>query len=101
MSEKWQDGLPYLTREGTLGRVLGLGDVFVLKFLFNSCYFLLMIFFVTLNDFADKNATMPNFNLVNESSLDKILKAEVFVHSDGQLRAAHIILVYTPISKTF
>ena len=44
---------------------------------------------------------MPNFNLVNESSLDKILKAKVFVHTDSQLRAVHIILGYTPISKTF
>ena len=25
----------------------------------------------------------------------------MFVHSDGQLRAAHLILSYTPISKTF
>ena len=44
---------------------------------------------------------MLNFNLVNKSSLDKILKAEVFVHSDNQLRVVHIILGYTPISKTF
>ena len=44
---------------------------------------------------------MPNFNLVNQLSLDKILKAEMFVHSDGQLRAAHLILGYTPISKSY
>ena len=44
---------------------------------------------------------MPNFNLVNQPSLDKILKAEVFVHSDGQLRVAHLILGYTPISKIY
>ena len=44
-SKKWHNNLPYRTREGTLGGVLGLGDVFVLKFLFNSRYFLLMIFF--------------------------------------------------------
>ena len=44
---------------------------------------------------------MPNFNLVNQSSLDKILKAEVFVHSDSQLRVAYIILSYTPKAKTF
>ena len=44
---------------------------------------------------------MPNFNLVNQPSLDKILKAEVFVHSDGQLRATHFILDYTPISKSY
>lgn len=42
---------------------------------------------------------MTNFNLVNQPSLDKILKAEVFVHSDGQLKVAHVILGYTPISK--
>ena len=44
---------------------------------------------------------MPNFNLVNQPSLDKILKAKVFVHSDGQLQAAYPILGYTPISKSF
>ena len=44
---------------------------------------------------------MPNFNLVNRESLDKILKVEVFVHTDGQLRAAHLILDYIPISKSF
>ena len=44
MFGEWHDGLPCLTREGTPGGVLGLGDVFVLEFFFNSCYFLLMIY---------------------------------------------------------
>ena len=44
---------------------------------------------------------MPNFGLVNHQSLDKILKAEVFLHTNSQLRAAHLILDYTPISKSF
>ncbi|KAL0013021.1 hypothetical protein SO802_000090 [Lithocarpus litseifolius] len=48
-----------------------------------------------------KNAIVPNFSLVFQSSSNKILKAEVFVHSYGQLRVAHIILGYTPISKSF
>ena len=39
--------------------------------------------------------------MVIQSSLDQILKAEVFVHSDSQLRAAHLILDYDPISKDF
>ena len=39
--------------------------------------------FCFLNDFVDKNIVVPNFNLVNKPSLDKILKVEVFVHSDG------------------
>ena len=50
---------------------------------------------------ATKNAIVPNFSLVNQPSLDKILKVEVFVHIDGQLRAAHLILEYIPISKRF
>ena len=29
------------------------------------------------------------------------MKVELFVHTDGQLRAAHLILDYIPISKTF
>ena len=44
---------------------------------------------------------MPNLGLVNQESLDKILKAKVFVHSDSQLRAAYLILGYTLISKSF
>ena len=54
----------------------------VYKFSFDSCYAMLTIFFVFLNDFADKNAVIPNFSLVNQQSLYKILKAEVFIHSD-------------------
>ena len=57
--------------------------------------------FVFLDGFADPYAVVPNFDLINQEFLDKILKAEVFVHSDGQLRAAHLILGYTPISKSF
>ena len=51
-----------------------------------------MIFFVFPNGFVDKNAAIPNFNLMNQASLDKILKAEVFIHIDRQLKAAHLIL---------
>ena len=52
--------------------------VFVYEFSFDSQHFS-----VFPNGFADKNAVVPNFSLVNQLSLDKILKAEVFVHSDG------------------
>ena len=35
-------------------------------------------------------------------SLDRILQSEVYVNElDGQLRAAHLILGYTPISRAF
>ena len=68
---------------------------------FNLHYSLLMIFFVFPNSFVDKNVAIPNFILVNQQSLDKVLKAEVFVHTDGQLRASQLILDYTLISKSF
>ena len=75
--------------------------MFVYEFPFDLRCFLLTMFFIFPNGFADKNVVVPNFSLVNQPSLDKILKAEVFIHSDGQLRAAHLILSYTPISKSF
>ena len=57
------------------------------------------MFFV---DLADTHAFEPHFGLVNRESSDKILKAEVFVNEeDGQLRAAHLILGVTPISRDF
>ena len=68
---------------------------------FNLHYSLLMIIFVFPNSFVDKNVAISNFILVNQQSLDKVLKAEVFVHTDGQLRASQLILDYTLISKSF
>ena len=75
--------------------------VLVYEISFDLHYSLLMIFFVLPNGFADRNTAIPNFNLVNQPSLYKILKAEVFVHTDGQLKVAHLILDYIPISKSF
>ena len=38
--------------------------------------------------------------MVNKASLDKVLRVEIYVNpSDGQLRAAHLILGYNPISR--
>ena len=45
---------------------------------------------------------MPSLRLVNKASLDRILQSEVYVNeSDSQLRATHLILGYTPISRAF
>ena len=45
---------------------------------------------------------MPSLRLVNKASLDRVLQAEIYVNpSDGQLRAAHLILGYNPISHSF
>ena len=49
------------------------------------------------NGFADRCYIKPNIKLVNKASLDKVLKAEIYVNeTDDQLRAAHLILGYTP-----
>ena len=54
------------------------------------------------NDFTNRRSTKPKLSLVNKASLDKVLKAKIYVNeADGQLRAAHLILGYTPISFAF
>ena len=63
-----------------------------------------MPFFLTIffsNGFIDKHAAVLNFNLVNQPNLEKILKAKVFIHSDGQLRAAHLVLEYSLLLSSF
>ena len=58
--------------------------------------------FASFTNIADPHATTPSLRLVNKASLDRILQAEVYINeSDGQLRAAHLILGYTPISRAF
>ena len=63
--------------------------------------FLIVFFICFLNGFVDKHATIPNFSLVNQPSLERILKAEIFVHSNSQLQATHLILSYNPLSSNF
>ena len=50
---------------------------------------------------VDKYHTAPNKNLVNFPDLNRILRSEIFLHKDSQLRAVHIILGFKPISKGF
>ena len=58
--------------------------------------------FIGFNDIADPNSTTPLLRLINKASIDRILQFEVYINeSDGQLRAAHLILEYTPISRAF
>ena len=64
--------------------------------------FLLKCTSLGFNSFVDTNSTTPLFHLVNRASLDRILQSEVYVNeADGQLRAAHLILGCTPISRVF
>ena len=52
--------------------------------------------------FADPHAFHRHFHLVNRVDLEIVLQAAVFVNDkDGQVRAAHKILGYDPIQKSF
>ena len=61
-----------------------------------------MSFLIVSTDIVDPRATTPSLRLVNKASLDRVLRAEIYVNpSDGQLRATHLILGYNPISRAF
>ena len=52
--------------------------------------------------FADPHALERHFHLVNQVDLETILKSKVFVNEgDNQVKAAHKILGYNPIQKSF
>jgi len=48
--------------------------------------------------FADKERTTPRLSLVNVPALNFLLRFEIFVSEDRQLRAAPLILDYEPLS---
>ena len=50
--------------------------IFILFALFSNNVFV-------LGEFVDKYSGIPNFSLVDESDLTRILKSEIFVHKDG------------------
>ena len=50
---------------------------------------------------ADKRYVTPNLNFVNIPNLNRVLRSEVFVSKDRQLRVVHLILNFTPLSDKF
>ena len=51
--------------------------------------------------FADKRHVTPRLSLVNITDLNKVLRSEVFMSEDKQLRAVHLILDSKPLSNNF
>ena len=45
--------------------------------------------------------TNPKLSLINVPALNYLLRSEIFVNDDGQLRAVHLILDFKPISRSF
>ena len=48
---------------------------------------------------ADKRHTTPRLSLVNVQGLNKLLRSEIFIREDRQLRVMHLILDYEPLSR--
>ena len=50
---------------------------------------------------TDKEHVKPWLSLTNVAVLNYLLRSQIFVNDNGQLRAAHLILDYEPLSRTF
>ena len=50
---------------------------------------------------TDKFFTNPKLSLINVPALNYLLRSEIFVNDDEQLRAIHLILDFEPISRSF
>ena len=109
VSKEWHDELHCPTQDGTPGGVfrfrfttltIPLTNNFCVFFFYFVCK--MVLFFLVLcsnniflfGEFVDKysaipnfflDSAIPNFSLVNEPYLTRTLKAEIFVHIDGQL----------------
>ena len=51
--------------------------------------------------FADKGHTALTLSLVNVPGLNKLLRSEIFICEDRQLKAVHLILDFEPLSNAF
>ena len=50
---------------------------------------------------TDKSYTNPKLSLINVPALNYLLRSQIFVNGDRQLRAVHLILDFEPISRSF
>ena len=50
---------------------------------------------------VDRRHVAPRLSFTNVATLNYLLRSEIFVSEDRQLRAIHLILDFEPISKTF
>lgn len=65
-----------------------------------ECFIILtMVFFSAI--FAYKRHIAPNLIFINIHNLNKMLRSEVFMSEDRQLKAVHLILGFQPLSDKF
>ena len=66
-----------------------------------------MIIFINLtmvlssDVFVDKRHVTPRLSLVNVPGLNKLLRLDVFISEDRQLRVVYLILDYEPLSRIY
>ena len=48
-----------------------------------------------------KEQVNPRISLINVPALNYLLRSQIFVNNDKQLRAAHLILDYEPLLRSF
>ena len=73
------------------------------SFYYHYHHFTLNFGFLTVWFFylTDKAQTNPRLSLINVPALNYLLRSQIFVNDDGQFWAAHLILDYEPILRTF
>ena len=71
--------------------------IYLHLFIYLLSRFLTVRFFFLI----DKSYTNPKLSLINVPTLNYLLRSQIFVNDDGQLRAVHLILDFEPISKSF
>ena len=51
--------------------------------------------------FTYKRHVASRLSLINVASLNRVLRSEIFVSEDGQLRAIHLVFDFKPLSNAF
>ena len=69
-----------------------------LFFFFNEIQVSNCLFFLCS---TDKTQVNPRISLINVLALNYLLRSQIFMNDDGQLRAAHLILDYEPLLRSF
>ena len=64
-------------------------------FLLKESDFLTVLYFSVM--LANKNQVAPQLSFSNITALNFLLRSEIFVSEDGQLRVVHLILEFDPI----
>ena len=67
-------------------------------FFYNELQVSICLVFLCL---TDKTQVYPQISLINVPALNYLLRSQIFVNDDGKLWAAHLILDYKPLSRSF